>query len=164
MPKALSEKTASALRHTVRIAIVAVLIIGASFLGTQLRHAASNNSSSTCIPKSLRVGDSDCISMEYAITPTQRERGLSGRDSIRDDQGMIFIFENEDEHCFWMKDMRFSIDIVWLDADKKIIYKRGSVSPSTYPESFCPDMPAKYVIEVNPGLSSGWQKGQQILF
>lgn len=62
--------------------------------------------------------------------------------------------------------MRFPIDIVWLNQDKKVITTKENVAPTTYPESFCPTEAAQYVIEVNAGAvqSAGVTKGQRLQF
>lgn len=62
--------------------------------------------------------------------------------------------------------MNFAIDMIWLDEDKKIVTTQNSVAPDTYPQSFCPDQPAQYIVEVQAGKSkdSGWQVGTQFEF
>ena len=49
--------------------------------------------------------------------------------------------------------MNFNIDMIWLDSDKRVVSIEEDVSPDTYPDKFCPDTPAKYVLEINSGLS-----------
>jgi uncharacterized membrane protein (UPF0127 family) len=49
--------------------------------------------------------------------------------------------------------MKFSIDILWFDENKNLVYEKRNVSPETYPESFCPDLPTKYVAEVTAGVA-----------
>ena len=113
----------------------------------------------------MRFG-SENMSLEYAITPADRERGLSGRDRLAHYRGMLFKFEQPGLHCFWMRDMKFPIDIVWLDEHKKVVDIRQNVEPSTYPASFCPAQNASYVVEVQAGLSAkaGVVVGEQIQF
>jgi uncharacterized membrane protein (UPF0127 family) len=62
--------------------------------------------------------------------------------------------------------MGFPLDIIWTDADKKIVTIEEDVQPDTYPKSFCPDQLALYVIEVNAGVSkrAGLVEGQQLQF
>lgn len=99
--------------------------------------------------------------LEVADTDFLRERGLSYRTSLAPQTGMLFIFDTPRISKFWMKDMNFPIDIIWLDADKKVVHIEHSVSPSTYPQSFGPETPTQYVIEIpageaqNIGLSKG---------
>src|SRR3989338_5701660 len=60
-----------------------------------------------------KIGD-QAVRVTVADTPESRERGLSGRDGLASDEGMLFVFQNDGYHTFWMKDMLFSIDIIWL--------------------------------------------------
>lgn len=78
-----------------------------------------------------------------------KAKGLGDRDDIGDDQAMLFVFDQPAQQCFWMKDMRFPIDMVWLSATSRIVHIERNVSPRTYPHSFCPPVAAKYVIETN---------------
>ncbi len=92
--------------------------------------------------------------VEIADTTTLREQGLSNRQNLASDRGMLFIFQQPDKACFWMKDMRFNLDILWFDTQKNLIYQQKNLSPSTYPQTYCPPMPALYVVEVNAGTSA----------
>lgn len=96
------------------------------------------------------------INLEIADTEAERAQGLSGRDRIADNEGMWFVFDQEGIHPFWMKDMKFNIDIIWLDEDHSItdIIRNAPVPEipddlSTYSNT----KPAKYVLEVNSGVS-----------
>ncbi len=92
------------------------------------------------------------VAVEVMNTSEQRAKGLSGRDSLKDSEGMLFVFdETSTENCFWMRDMKFSIDMVWLSEDKEVVTVKSDVSASTYPDTFCPDTPAKYGLEVRAG-------------
>lgn len=105
------------------------------------------------------MAQSDCVSigskcyvLETADTDETRQRGLSGRAGLDENTGMLFEFEQPSiGHCFWMKDMKFSIDMIWLDDQKKVVKIESDVLPATYPNSFCPESPAQYVIELDSG-------------
>lgn len=88
--------------------------------------------------------------LEVADTAEARQQGLSGREKLKDDEGLLFVFNQPGRQCFWMKDMKFSIDIIWLDANKKVVQLEKNIAPSTYPNTFCADN-AQYVIELNAG-------------
>ena len=96
---------------------------------------------------------STTITADVADTQALQERGLGGRASLSDSQGMFFVFNRPELYGFWMKDMIIPIDIIWLDENLKIVYLKENVSPSTYPESFTPRTPALYVLEVASGFS-----------
>ena len=93
-----------------------------------------------------------------ANTPVLREQGLSGRSGLSPDEGMLFTFDHDGEYAFWMKDMLFSIDIVWAASDGSIVYIAQSASPDSYPEAFKPSIRARYVLE----LPAGWTKQNNV--
>lgn len=104
--------------------------------------------------------------IEVADTKAAREQGLGGRTSLPADAGMLFVFGQSDIQCFWMKDMHFNLDIIWLDARHRVVHIAQNVSPSTYPDSFCPARPAKYVLELNAGQAqqAGIEQGSLVDF
>lgn len=102
--------------------------------------------------KPLTIGDAT-VYVSIAETESAREQGLSGRTRLAADEGMLFIFPNEGMYRFWMKDMKFSIDMLWLSADGTIVHMAPSVSPETYPETFASEVPARYVLELPAGYS-----------
>lgn len=101
----------------------------------------------------LKIGQK-LLKIDLADTPALRTLGLSGRDSLAPDHGMLFVFEKPDRYGFWMPEMRFSIDIIWIDTEKKIVHIEKNVSPDSYPKVFTPELPAKYVLEVPAGFSA----------
>jgi uncharacterized membrane protein (UPF0127 family) len=99
-----------------------------------------------------RIGEG-YFNFEVADTQEEKTKGLSGRDQLPDTDAMLFTFVAEGRNCFWMKDMKFAIDMLWFNADKKLVYEKRNATPESYPESFCPDVPAKYVVEVTSGVA-----------
>lgn len=93
------------------------------------------------------------LKAEIAETYGERAQGLSGREFVSDDQGMFFLFKEPGRYPFWMKGMKFPIDIIWLDKDLKIIEITKGAQPESFPEIFQPTGSAKYVLEINAGLS-----------
>lgn len=88
--------------------------------------------------------------LEIVSTAESQEKGLGGRRDMADDHGMIFVFDPPGEQCIWMKDMQFSLDIIWLNSAKQVTKVASGISPETYPEKYCKDT-TKYVIELNAG-------------
>lgn len=92
------------------------------------------------------------VTVEIADTQAKRERGLGGRDTIKQNTGMLFVFDTPEQYGFWMKDMKFPIDIIWFDANRRIIYEEEDVQPNSYPNVFVPRTPATFVLEVPAGF------------
>lgn len=90
-------------------------------------------------------------SLEIANTPETRNLGLGGRKTLNQSRGMLFVFDTPAVQCFWMKGMFFSIDIIWLNSAKEVTHIEPNLSPNTFPQTYCPQTPAKYVIELNSG-------------
>jgi len=87
--------------------------------------------------------------LAIADTDAAREKGLGDIPSLATNKGMLFVYPGQQELCFWMKDMRFPLDILWLDGGHRVVTIRKHVQPSSYPEQFCAT--AQYVIELNAG-------------
>ncbi len=86
-------------------------------------------------------------------TPASRQKGLGARDSIAKNTAMLFVFDTPNFYQIWMKDMRFPIDIFWLQEARVVVDIKENVSPSTFPEIFSPISPALYVLEANAGFA-----------
>lgn len=108
-------------------------------------------------------GNDWAVEVEVAETGEQKVRGLSGRNCLGYAKGMLFTYDLSGDYCYWMKDMNFAIDMVWIDDEQKVVTIREGVAPNTYPQSFCPDRPARYVLEVDAGFArqAGWRVGTQ---
>ncbi|MEK7628556.1 MAG: DUF192 domain-containing protein [Patescibacteria group bacterium] len=92
------------------------------------------------------------VNVIKANTPEERNKGLSGRPSLPPLTGMWFAFETDDLYGIWMKEMQFSIDVIWISKDGDIVDVAPNVSPETYPKIFKPHAPARYVLEVPSGF------------
>jgi uncharacterized protein len=79
-------------------------------------------------------------------------RGLSGRKEMEDNSGLLMVFQNDDYHGIWMKNMFFPIDILWLNQNLEVVYIKESVLPETFPEVFRPKEKSRYVLEVSSGM------------
>lgn len=88
-----------------------------------------------------------------ADTPASKTKGLGDRDSIPKDTVMLFVFDTPAQYEFWMKDMRFAIDIIWVGENRQVVFEKKNVLPSSFPEIFTPLSPAKYVLEANAGFA-----------
>ena len=107
---------------------------------------------SVTAPVSITLGNST-IRVSLAKTPDELTRGLSNTPKLEDGHGMLFIMPSAARWGFWMKDMHYSLDILWLNANKTVIYIAANVAPITYPKVFAPTAPASDVIELPAGYA-----------
>lgn len=105
--------------------------------------------------------DGASFAVEVMRTPEQRQKGLSGRDSLPAHTGMAFDFAGTGRQCMWMKDMRFSIAMVWLDKDHRVLRVEQRIDPSTYPETFCANN-TRYVLELPAESVPGVRVGDKV--
>lgn len=94
-----------------------------------------------------------CCEVEIAADPITRERGLMFRQELGEREGMLFVFEREEKHSFWMKNTPIYLDILWMNAAGEIV----GISENTPPcaanpcSSYVSEGLAKYVLEISGG-------------
>lgn len=160
MPKRARAKTVLARRRVLLRAILLayLLLVGSYAVLGNSSNSAQKESSNGAGQYSFRqdaigrVGEG-FFNFEIANTPQSRSTGLSGREGLAPTNALVFVFDEPDEYCFWMKDMKFAIDILWFDEDYSMVHKQLNATPESYPQSFCPPKPAKYVVEVAAGVT-----------
>ncbi len=103
------------------------------------------------------------IIVEIADTIPERILGLSGRVELPEQYGLLFVFDTNDYHAIWMKDMQFPIDVIWLDEQLRIVDIKKDFTPQSYPEIASPKQPARFVLEVPAGFSTanGFVEGME---
>lgn len=124
-------------------AVIAVVLIGAAIFITNYAS------------KPFVYIDSTEIPVEVVRDEATRQKGLSGRPSLDEKSGMLFVFDKPAVYTFWMPDMNFPIDIIWIN-DGKVIDISANVSNDFDPNNprfYAPSQPAQYVLEVNAGFA-----------
>ncbi len=106
------------------------------------------------VEASVSLGDTT-IGVEVVKTFGERALGLSGRENLKG--GMWFVFPEADYYSFWMKDMKFPIDIIWVSDDFEIVDIKENVSPDSFPKAFRPRAKASFVLEVSAGFAKTYQ-------
>jgi len=94
------------------------------------------------------------IKLYVADTVEKRVQGLSGVTNLQEDEGMLFVFPDNDTHGIWMKDMYIDLDIIWLNEDAKVVHVERNVSKDTYPKVFESKVRARYVIELHEEVTT----------
>ena len=97
--------------------------------------------------------DDKCFTVEIADTPEARSRGLMWRPELPEGQGMFFDFGVPGIYYFWMKNVSFPIDMVWLDDDRKVVYVEKGAPPCQQDPcpTYGPNVSARYVLEITGG-------------
>jgi uncharacterized protein len=95
-------------------------------------------------------------SVERARTPEETMQGLMYRESLPERHGMIFLFTDGGMHHFWMKNTMIPLDIIWMDADGKVLFVSANTPPcrSDPCPTYGPDKPAPVVLEIAGGLAA----------
>jgi uncharacterized membrane protein (UPF0127 family) len=120
---------------------------------TTLIFLFSKSQYSKHIPKySLKIANNE-INLIIVETEQLRTTGLGGREFLPDNTAMLFTFDKPDFYGIWMKDMKISIDIFWLDEEGRIISLEENVSPNTYPKIFTPVGKSSFVLETNANFA-----------
>lgn len=111
------------------------------------------------LPRNLKKGsqieiNGQKLSVEIADSPVKKAKGLSGRKSLPEDQAMLFIYQNPTIPKFWMKEMKFAIDIVWIKGGK-VLQVSKNVSPENlpFPKTISPEKQVDSVLEITAGMA-----------
>lgn len=154
------------------VIILIVLTAALSILSYPIKYKAPIKSPEVSqIPaniKSVQIAGQN-VKVDLALSTATQEEGLSGRASLVENTGMLFVFLNPGKYAFWMKDMKFAIDMVWISEDLKVVYIQKNATPASYPATFGPgisDRYAEYVLEVPSGFvdKNGLKLGDSLLF
>lgn len=120
--------------------------------------AYSQTVTNNTFPSSVKIKGL-ILHVELAITPDQQEKGLSIKNNLTNNEGMLFPFNTTGDYSFWMKDMKFPLDIIWINSNNEIVHIEKNLQPCIF-ILFCPSYspPAnsnsKYVLEVNANYTT----------
>lgn len=137
--------------------IIAFLILALAFScggSSSSTTGASSSSSLTFETQSLTIhkmaGGSLNLTVEVADNDEKRTQGLMNRQSLDSDAGMLFIFDSAESLSFWMKDTFVSLDIIFMDSQKQIVFIEENTTPLSL-DRIAPGVSSQYVLEVNAG-------------
>lgn len=139
--------------HYWRMSIAIVFLLPMVFVAVQRNHPLVSVVHQLFVEyphRSIKVNNT-IVPVWVADTETRRTRGLSGTETLPQGAGMLFVFENSDTYGFWMRDMKYPIDIIWLNDQFHPVYRINAAQPDSYPEVFIPPVAVRYVLETNPG-------------
>ena len=96
------------------------------------------------------------LTTDLAITADQKAEGLAVKDHLKENEGMLFVSEQSSRQSFWMKDMKFAIDIIWLDSNRVVVHIEHNLQPCVSDLDcplYSPDKNALYILETVAGFS-----------
>ena len=89
------------------------------------------------------------ITAEIASTPQSRMIGLMMRERLAPNHGMVFVFEDKSQHCFWMRNTLIPLSIAFIDDDGTVV-SIADMAPKSE-ASTCPQRPVRYALEMDQG-------------
>ncbi len=112
-----------------------------------------------------QAGQSVAFQVEVADTPAKRSMGLQYRKDLAPDRGMIFLFPAEAPQSFWMKNTPIPLDMIFINAERKIVGIVEQTTPFSL-ESRAVPAPSQFVLEINGGLAKrhGIRAGDSVKF
>ena len=109
-----------------------------------------------------------CFEVEVVDTPLKRQQGLMFREHLNNDKGMLFVFEQEGDYPFWMKNTLIPLDMIWINQNQEIVFIKENAQPCEQVDCpiIEPGQNAKYVLEINGGVVKdiNLTLGDKILF
>lgn len=115
--------------------------------------------------ESVWIGEKQ-IEVEVVETPEEKAQGLSGREKLCADCGMLFILDKSEKYSFWMKGMVFDLDFIWINGNKVVKINRDISHIKGEKEIIQPGVIVDKVVEVNAGKIVEWgiEEGDKVFF
>lgn len=150
------------------LAVAALLTTGGVLLLNRFSSIATFNAATVNPTNNTVTIDGKTFTVELAVTPDQQAAGLSNRPSIGATAGMLFLFNPPSQPYFWMKDMRFPIDIIWIRSGTIVHVTRNAPSPSAGQDSATLPMyqagsDVDNVLEVAAGQANDFAVGDSVI-
>ena len=131
-------------------------------LGGMAAAALAQSGPQPTLPTSRLTAGMHVITAELATTPQSRMIGMMYRESTPPNHGMLFVFDDKSQHCFWMRNTPLALSIAFLDDDGTIA-SIADMAPKS-DESHCPPRPVRYALEMEKGwfAKKGLKAGSRI--
>ncbi len=127
--------------------LIAVCITGC---GTGSPTGASRDTSLKVVTITNSSSEVFSVGVELAVTDEQHQIGLMNRESLSENDGMLFVFDDEQTRSFWMKNTLIPLDMIFINSSGSIVDINHDAVPLSL-EPFTSAAPARYVLEVNGG-------------
>lgn len=145
-------------KFAIQVAVLLIIAFGAlyfSFNQNLIQDVIPGNQ--TLIQTQIKVNNT-LIKVEVADTAAERSKGLSGRDNLAEDAGMLFVFPESKKYQFWMKGMKFPLDLIFIQNSQVVDFISGSSPPSAGQDDtsltiYEPTVPIDMLLETNSGFA-----------
>jgi len=144
------------------VVIIVALLLGAGIY-YENRHSVAKQITEDSIAI-VEFPSGEIIKADIADTESKRNAGLSNREQIGIDEGLLFLHDEKAIHNYWMKDMLFAIDIIWIDGDIVTGFSENLLPENPASTIYSPEVPVDYVLEVQAGFVDeiGLLKGDKL--
>lgn len=147
--------------------VILVIFAGVVFYQFRGRTNPKTETAQTASTNATVKINNQTFKVSVADEPNEWQRGLSGQDPLDEDAGMLFLFKTTDYHNFWMKDMKFPIDIIFIKGDTVVTVVKDAKPPTSNNDTlplYKPEQPVDRVFEINAGLSEKYniKKGDKV--
>jgi uncharacterized protein len=151
------------------IFLVALVICNSTLIASATQGGNNNNNTNPILKAIQKASSTDHkylkakvtvkgfeLNADVPITSELMAKGLAVKNQLKENEAMLFIFEESAQHSFWMKDMKFPIDIIWLGSDGKVVHIEQNLQPCVSVficPSYTPNTDSLYVLETAAGLT-----------
>lgn len=136
------------LQTFLRIRLFRCLVLAAGLMAFTLT-ATAQDAPQMNLQRTMLSAGMHQIDVQLALTPLQRQTGLMFRKEMPQGEGMLFIFEEPSQQCFWMKNTLLPLTAAFVDDDGTIVNLADMKPQTTNPH--CSEKPVRYVLEMNVG-------------
>jgi uncharacterized membrane protein (UPF0127 family) len=146
------------MRALVIILVLVMILAGCAGESAGKSSGSGESSGGTSVPELRNLiietsgGEEVEVRVEIADTDPERARGLMGRTALAEDRGMLFVFEEEQELSFWMKDTLIPLSIAYMDSEGRTVDIQDMKALDDDPPHYASAEPARYALEVNKGF------------
>lgn len=148
--------TPAKIRRGIFLTLFVIILLSALYSFADKQNISENSEQSSSSISVTSSAGQFSYDVELALTEAERSKGLSNRESLAPNTGMLFIFDTPGEYGFWMKDTLIPLDMIWISESKHIVHIEKNVQPSSYPTSFSNELnsedgsdAALYVLELS---------------
>ena len=145
---------------TVVIILIILIVITNSIDHNSKYYDYQQNISQVCVKD-------NCFKVKLALTESERQKGLMYTTNLSEDSGMLFIFQEESIHPFWMKNTLIPLDMIWVNSNDEVVFIKNNAQPCNETcKNIVPNSSSTYTLEINAGLAEKYNisVGNKLIF